>query len=148
MKKNYRIMGKVMFALYILFLLYFLIFSRRVSFEEMHYNLVPFHEILRYWNYRDQLGMLTITNLLGNVAIFMPLGFLEALANEKNSFLRTSLDGFLLSLLVEICQMITRIGTFDVDDLILNTLGTMIGYLVFLIINAIGRIYDKHKKKA
>lgn len=148
MKKNYRIMGKIVFALYILFLLYFLILSRNSTFDEMHYNFVPFHEILRYWNYRDQLGMLTFTNLLGNIAIFIPLGFLEALVVDKRSFLKTSLDGFLLSLLVEICQMITRVGTFDVDDLILNTLGTMLGYLVFLTINAIGRIYDKHKKKA
>ena len=142
MKKKYHIVGKFVFALYILFLLYFLILSRKVSFEEMHYNLVPFHEILRYWNYRDQLGMLTLLNLFGNVALFMPLGFLEALSSDKRSFVKTSLDGFLLSLLVEICQTVTLIGTFDVDDLILNTLGAMLGFLIFVILNAIRRVYD------
>ena len=147
MIKKYRMMGKIMFVLYILFLLYFLIFSdwygRGGVYDEFHYNLVPFQEILRYWNYRDQLGMLSFANLVGNVAVFMPFGFLEAMAAEHRNFLRTFLDGFLLSLVVEIFQLIAMIGSFDVDDLILNTAGAVLGYIFFVICNVIRRRYDK-----
>lgn len=141
-----------MFILYILFLLYFLIFSdwygRSGVYDYYHYNLAPFQEILRYWNYRDQLGMLSFTNLAGNILVFVPFGFLAAMSSRKRSFLRTSLDGFLLSLMVETFQLLTMVGSFDVDDLILNTFGVMLGFLGFVFCNGIRRIYDKNKKRA
>ena len=148
MTKGYRAIGKFLFVSYILFLLYFLIFSRNGTYDEPHYNLIPFQEILRYWNYRDQLGMLSLTNLLGNVAAFVPFGFFEGMALGRRNFFRTSLDGFLLSLVVEIFQLISRVGTFDVDDLILNTLGAILGYTVFVCCNTIRRMYVKNKKRA
>lgn len=116
--------------------------------EDYHYNLIPFQEIERFWNYRDQLGMQAFMNLFGNVLIFMPLGFLGAMSSHHRSFIRTSLDGFLLSLLVEVFQLISMVGRFDVDDLMLNTLGTMLGYLTFIICNTIRRIYGTKRKGA
>lgn len=116
--------------------------------EDYHYNLVPFQEIERFWNYRDQLGLPAFMNLVGNVVIFMPFGFLGAMASQHRSFIRTSLDGFLLSLLVEVFQLISKVGRFDVDDLILNTLGVILGYLTFLICNKIRRIYGTKRKGA
>ena len=148
MINRYRVIGKILFVLYIIFLLYFLIFSRNGTYDEPHYNLIPFQEILRYWNYRDQLGMLSLENIVGNIVIFMPLSFLGAVARSGHSFLKTSLDGFLLSLVVEIFQLISRVGTFDVDDLILNTLGAILGYTVFVCCNTIRRMYVKNKKRA
>ena len=149
MKKQFRRLGTFLFIMYILFLIYFLVFSdwygRSGVLQEYHYNLVPFQEIKRFWNYRDQLGMLAIMNLVGNVAIFMPLGFLRAVASEHRSFIRTSLDGFLFSLLVEIFQFIAKVGRFDVDDLILNTLGAMLGYIIFVIVNVMRRVYAKKR---
>ena len=140
-----------MFILYICFLLYFLIFSdwygRSGVYDEFHYNLVPFQEILRYWNYRDQLGMLSFANLVGNVAVFVPFGFLAAMAAERRHFLQTFLDGFLLSLVVEVLQLIVMIGSFDVDDLILNTAGAGLGYIFFVICNTVRRMYDKVQNK-
>ncbi len=141
-----------MFILYILFLLYFLIFSdwygRSGVYDNYHYNLVPFQEILRYWNHRDQLGMLSFTNLAGNVLVFVPFGFLAAMASRKRNILRTSLDGFLLSLMVETFQLFAMVGSFDVDDLILNTSGVILGFVGFVFCNGIRRIYDKNKKRA
>lgn len=152
MIKRFRKWGKVLFVLYILFLLYFLIFSewygRTGVMEEYHYNLVPFQEIKRFWNYRDQLGLSAFMNLFGNVVIFMPLGFLGAMASRHRSFIRTSLDGFLLSLVVEVFQLIAMVGRFDVDDLMLNTLGTMLGFVSFIICNTIRRIYGTKRKRA
>ena len=47
--------------------------------------------------------------------------------------------GFSFSLLVECTQLVTRVGTFDVDDLMLNTLGAVLGYLFFALCDRIRR---------
>lgn len=137
---------KIIFALYIFFLLYFLIFSeiygRSGVMQEYHYNLTPFQEIERFWRYREQLGWMSYINLFGNVLIFVPFGFIEPLASKKRSFWATLVDGCLVSLSVEIFQFVTKVGRFDVDDLMLNTTGVALGYLCFLVWNAIRRRYD------
>ncbi len=137
---------KIIFALYIFFLLYFLIFSeiygRSGVMQDYHYNITPFQEIERFWRYREQLGLMSYINLFGNVLIFMPFGFMEPLASNKRSFWATLIDGCLVSLAVEIFQFITKVGRFDVDDLMLNTIGVALGYMCFLVWNAIRRKYD------
>ena len=136
---------KIIFGLYIFFLLYFLIFSeiygRSGVMDDYHYNLTPFQEIERFWKYREQLGFMSYINRFGNVLIFAPFGFIEPLASKKRSFWATLVDGCLLSLSVEIFQFIAKVGRFDVDDLLLNTSGVAIGYICFLIWNTIRRKY-------
>ena len=142
-KKRLRLLGKFLFVVYIIFLLYFLIFSdwygRSGVMEEYHYNLVFFQEIRRFWEYRELLGVWSVVNLLGNVLIFVPLGFFEPMASYRRSFFGTVFDGFLISMLVEVFQFISKVGRFDVDDLLLNTLGVIFGYLIFLLCNRIRR---------
>ena len=136
---------KIIFALYIFFLLYFLIFSeiygRSGVMQDYHYNVTPFQEIERFWKYREQLGLMSYINLFGNVLIFVPFGFMEPLTSKKRSFWATLIDGCLVSLSVEIFQFITKVGRFDVDDLMLNTTGVALGYVCFLVWNAIRRKY-------
>ena len=136
---------KIIFGLYIFFLLYFLIFSeiygRSGVMQDYHYNITPFQEIERFWKYREQLGLMSYINLFGNVLIFVPFGFMEPLASKKRSFWATLIDGCLVSLSVEIFQFITKVGRFDVDDLMLNTTGVALGYVCFLVWNAIRRKY-------
>ena len=136
---------KIIFALYIFFLLYFLIFSeiygRSGVMQDYHYNITPFQEIERFWKYREQLGLMSYINLFGNVLIFVPFGFIEPLTSKKRSFWATLIDGCLVSLSVEIFQFITKVGRFDVDDLMLNTTGVALGYVCFLVWNAIRRKY-------
>lgn len=139
-------MGTVLFVLYILALIYFLFFSEkygRVAIEdrEYRYNLVPFVEIRRFWVYRKQLGFLAVfTNLFGNVAGFLPFGFiLPLIIHRMRSGLLITLMGFGLSATVEIIQLFTKVGSFDVDDLILNTVGAALGYLLFFICDHLRR---------
>lgn len=136
---------KIIFGLYIFFLLYFLIFSeiygRSGVMQDYHYNITPFQEIERFWRYREQLGLMSYINLFGNVLIFAPFGFMEPMTSKKRSFWATLVDGCLLSLSVEIFQFITKVGRFDVDDLMLNTTGVALGYMCFLVWNAIRRKY-------
>lgn len=150
-QKQIRILGKILFVVYILFLLYFLIFSdwygRSGVMEEYHYNLTPFREIKRFWRYREQLGIQAFLNLIGNVFIFIPFGFFEAIASRKRSFFGIVGDGLFLSMLVEVFQLVTKVGRFDVDDLILNTAGVVIGYLIFLACNAMRRMYGTKRQR-
>ena len=138
-----RGLGLVSFTLYVLALVYFLFFSEKygravVTEQEFRYNLVPFVEI--------RLGFAAVfTNLVGNVAGFLPFGFILPVITEKmRSGLLITLAGFGLSLTVEVIQLITRVGCFDVDDMILNTAGAALGYLLFFICDHLRRkIYGK-----
>ncbi len=150
-KQNYRVLGKILFVLYIVFVFYFLLISevygRVGEMREYHYNLVLFREIRRFWTYRKQLGLFaTVTNLFGNVFIFLPFGFFMPMASKNRSFWNTSFYSLALSLVVEISQLFLKVGCFDVDDLLLNTVGGMLGYIAFVICNSIRRKYAKKTK--
>lgn len=142
-KDNVKKAGAVLFLLYMLVLIYFLFFAEsygRIPYEkrEYHYNLTPFQEIKRFWIYRKQLGYFAVvSNLLGNVVGFIPFGFmLPCISRRTRGFLLITLSGFNLSLCVECIQLVSRVGSFDVDDMILNTLGTAIGYVVFAVFHS------------
>lgn len=70
-----------------------------------------------------------IINFLGNIIMFMPIGFFIPLLWEIPDK-KIIIVGFLFSLFIEVCQLFLNRGT-DVDDLILNTLGTILGLLVY-----------------
>ena len=121
--------------IYLAGLCYFLFFAenygRVFGQENYRYNLVPFKEIERFWTYRRELGIHSFYNLAGNILGFVPAGFfIPILMKNKRGFLFTSCVTFQMSFLVEVLQLIFRVGSFDVDDMILNTLGGMLGYLL------------------
>lgn len=150
-RKRVRIVGKILFVLYVIFIIYFLIFSdwygRTGVRQEYRYNLVLFNEIQRFWNYREQLGLFAMfTNLFGNVLIFVPFGFFMPMASKYRSFFSTLFWSFGLSLCVETFQLLAKVGSFDVDDLFLNTLGGILGHIIFVICAAVRRSYDRKKK--
>lgn len=147
-----RVLGKILFVLYIGFIIYFLLFSewygRTGAMQEYRYNLVLFKEINRFWEYREQLGWYAVfTNLFGNVLIFMPFGFFLPMASRYRSFAAAVLYSFSLSLMVETFQLLTKVGSFDVDDLLLNTIGGAAGYIIFIICAAIRRHHASKKTK-
>lgn len=146
--KIIRRLGWIAFVVYLIFLIYFMFFAEgfgRVISEnqEYSYNIVPFKEIKRFINYADILGVsAVVTNLLGNIVGFMPIGFIPPIITKRcRSIWFMTLLGFECSLFIEVAQLIFRVGRFDVDDLILNTLGAAAGYLVFAICNFLRRKY-------
>ena len=65
----------------------------------------------------------------------MPFGYLLPQAYRRmDSFWKVTLLGFLLSLLVEIMQLLLMVGIFDVDDLIMNVTGVMLGFGLFKLV--------------
>ncbi len=135
----------LLFAAYLALLCYFLFFAESMgrSFTERtyHYNLRPFKEIKRFWEHREALGFWSVTlNLAGNVVAFIPFGmFLPWLYGQCRRFSITVFFSFELSLFVEITQLVLKVGSFDVDDILLNTLGGILGFLGYRIYVSIRR---------
>ena len=131
-----RVASQLVFVLYLFVLLYLLFFSesygRTDNVREYRYNLVLFREIKRFYKYRELLGMkMVLLNLVGNVAAFVPFGFfLPVLWNGMMHFWRVTCATFGFSLLVETIQLVYKVGTFDVDDLFLNTIGGILAYIL------------------
>lgn len=134
-----RRLAIILFIIYLFVLCYFLFFSEEMGRtyleRDYHYNLVPFKEIKRFLRYWRILGAGTVfLNIVGNIAAFMPFGaFLPIFWQRCRKLWRTSLYGFEFSLFVETLQLVSKVGCFDVDDLILNTLGTMAGAGVYFL---------------
>jgi len=116
-------------------------FGRNEAFTE--YNLVPFHTIMNYINASGYINTsIVITNLAGNILAFMPLGFfLPLLFKRYIKFRNTIFIVIASTLMVECLQYIYRVGSFDVDDLILNTVGGILGFGVFKLVSLVLKLF-------
>ncbi len=147
-KKRTKILCWILFAIYLAVLIYFLFFAdmlgRTNSVQTYDHNLILFREIRRFWRYRAQIGFpYVFLNLAGNVLVFMPFGFLLPIMSRRlRGFFRIVLLGLALSFIVECIQYFSHTGCFDVDDLLLNTIGAALGFLVFAI------VWHRRKKKS
>lgn len=135
--RRVRFWGRILFVLYLILALYFMFFSetldRTMVSDEYRYNLTLFKEIKRFWDMRDTYGWdVTLVNLLGNIVCFMPFGFLIPTISRKRIFkniISVTLLAMLFSVFIETAQLLTKVGAFDVDDIFLNTVGGMLGYI-------------------
>lgn len=140
---------RIAFLIYMAVLLYLLLFSERNIDGTNGYNVQLLAEIRRYIRYREILGMkLVVRNLVGNIVGFLPFGFLLPVVNSSfEKLLKTVTAAGFLSLMIEVAQLITGVGCFDVDDVLLNTLGGFIGYILWLCYTQIRKYYGKSKKE-
>ena len=103
-------------------------------------NLVPFHTVGNYWKVVKRLEFTPlffhcVINLGGNIFLFIPLGyFLPRLWPVFRNFFSFLLTCAAAITLVELLQLVTLLGSLDIDDLILNLFGMIVGYLLFIII--------------
>lgn len=146
--------GWLIFVLYLAALTYFMFFAEsfgRVVNEEAKYsyNLELFREIKRFYMYREQLGMeAVVLNLAGNVVAFMPFGFfLPVVSRRGRRWYNAILLGFLLSLSIETIQLVCKVGSFDVDDLFLNTVGGILGFICYKMVQRIRVRRKLHGRK-
>lgn len=115
-----------------------LVFEAATAFP-FRLNLVPFVNLFDYESMRDLL-----LNIIGNCTMFIPTGILTPiLYKHLDSFKKTVLTGFLISLAIEIIQLPFAVRASDIDDLILNTLGVMAGYGIHALVKKL-----KARKKA
>lgn len=122
--------SKLLFIIYIL-LLYELLTRSELN-HNSGFNLVPFTEILRYPVGSNGFYL----NVIGNIVIFIPFGYFISTYIKPKKILPIILVSFLSSTTVEFVQ--SCIGrSFDVDDIILNVVGAIIGFLLYVSFNAI-----------
>jgi glycopeptide antibiotics resistance protein len=93
-------------------------------------NLQPFVHLFDYPTMKEAL-----LNLIGNTAMFIPLGIVwPAVFNKLDSHKKIISAGFGVSLAIEFLQLFFYDRASDIDDLILNTLGFLIGYGIYLLV--------------
>ncbi len=136
-RRAVRALAWIAFIIYIFLMVHFLFFSERFGrtpSDGYRYNIVPFAEIGRYVRYGGKIGNLNvILNLAGNVICFMPFGFMIPALSGRRGFVRVALLCLLCSGMVEVIQLVSKLGSCDIDDVILNTLGGMLGYMTFCV---------------
>ena len=136
---------KIIWWTYIALLFVFVVVKFKGSFYELtdristysmqgsiNYNLIPFRSMSTQIKYITQWWALK--NLLGNIIPFIPFGFLLPIAYKKfSSTINVFCVGVASILLIELFQFFTKLGSFDVDDIILNMVGIVCGYFMFLL---------------
>ena len=102
-------------------------------------NLVPFVNMFHHAAGRDIL-----LNVIGNAAMFIPTGIVLPIVYKRlNSFWKVVLTGALISLAIELLQLLFFERVTDIDDLMLNTLGAAAGYGIYSLFRRICRISGK-----
>ena len=106
-----------------------------VTFQDVSWsssNFVPFREIFRY----DFGSKLFLKNVLGNMIMFMPFGFFASYFLKCSKAKIIVILTIVASFTIEIVQY--KIGrVFDIDDVILNILGGLVGFLVYYLLHSI-----------
>ncbi|MFC0190295.1 VanZ family protein [Fictibacillus aquaticus] len=139
----WRWIGLLLFLCYLSGLIYATLFTYNHYAYGKSLNLVLFDSIRLMWDSRDY--MLIFKNIIGNVMLFFPLGFLLPLISRKLSSWRAMfLIGFGTSGIIEVLQYQYAQRIFDIDDILLNGIGTMIGLLIFKICALFFRIIERN----
>jgi glycopeptide antibiotics resistance protein len=139
----------ILFIIYLVGISYFLFFSERYGRTEgnsdYRYNLTLFQEINRFIKYHRTIGLEGfLVNLFGNVIAFMPFGFCLPIISDRDAKLyRVFFWTIGFSLMIETIQLLYKIGIFDVDDLLLNTCGGVLGYFCFCIFKFVLKLGGK-----
>jgi glycopeptide antibiotics resistance protein len=141
MNKRERIKKVLLYGIFICYilLLIYILFLSRVSLLELFnsqrtlfrsINLIPFYSIREYISGSSaNLKRFAFSNVVGNIAVFIPIGIYLPLFKNDKRVITNLLFIFIVSLFVEIIQWLFGIGTSDIDDIILNCLGGWVGIL-------------------
>lgn len=101
-------------------------------------NFTLFRTIKMYIRYWGRLN--SFENLVGNVVCFVPFGFLLPFLHEESRHWWVLLiNAFLLVCGIELFQLITAFGAFDVDDILLNCAGAVLGFWMFAFLRSRGK---------
>ena len=126
-------LATVLFIIYLIALFWILLFKLGVRFSYMgnrNVNLIPF-------------GKIDVSETILNVVIFVPLGIYAGVLFKRWTFGNKLFFCFLISLMFEGLQFILRVGAFDITDIITNTLGGIIGLMIF---EAIEKLFNNSVK--
>jgi len=133
--------NKINFILYkelytLLAIIYLLLLYQLVTRVDVNnlggFNIIPFTEIFRY----DLDSELFWCNVIGNILLFVPFGYIFSSYVKPKSIFSSLFVALIVSATIEVVQL--NIGrSFDIDDIILNTIGCVIGFLIYVGFRAI-----------
>ena len=127
-KKVLKLSHVIVFIYYVIMLFNMVIFARYNIMDS--YNFIPFKSIIDIFKNGSLYSI--IIDIFGNLLVFMPLEyFLIELFNVKK-FKFNFILSFGIILLIELFQYIFKVGVLDVDDLILDVLGMMLFYVIYM----------------
>ena len=141
-KSKSNIWLKTLFIIYVILLIWIIIFRLNFSVSSIHrireLNLIPFY----YENVYE--GDIPIFEAILNVLIFLPFGIYLKMFGITNK--KTILSGFVISCLFELCQFIFKFGASDITDIITNTLGTICGIYLYILLCKLLKDNEKANK--
>ena len=144
--KRLNILSIILFCIYILLLIWIVLFKCNIYLsitngyfefktltlkERFDYYLIPF---IDYFNNDSTQTFIKFKDGILNVIVFIPLGLYLSFFIKKNKFIKVIIYTFLISLLFEIIQLFSLLGSFQTEDLILNLFSGLLGYIIYKII--------------
>ena len=124
----FRKIYRILIFPYTIFLLYLMFIGfGREQHEANIVRLLPFVSTILFVQNTTSWESIII-NLLGNIIMFIPFGFLGWLNAKYFSFKKLIVDFLSVLIIVEALQYLTRLGVFDIDDLALNSIGVWMGF--------------------
>ena len=144
--KRLNILSIILFCIYILLLIWIVLLKCNIYlsitngyFEfktltlkvRFDYYLIPF---IDYINNDSTQTFIKFKDGILNVIVFIPLGLYLSFFIKNNKFIKVIFYTFLISLLFEIIQLFSLLGSFQTEDLILNTFSGLLGYIIYKII--------------
>lgn len=144
--KRLNILSIILFCIYILLLIWIVLLKCNIYLsitngyfefktltlkERFDYYLIPF---IDYINNDSTQTFIKLKDGILNVIVFIPLGLYLSFFIKKNKFIKVIIYTFLISLLFEIIQLFSLLGSFQTEDLILNLVAGLLGYIIYKII--------------
>jgi glycopeptide antibiotics resistance protein len=134
---------KTLTVLYILFFMYSCLMIWEVFIGPYRsysgarrYNLYPFKTVMEFISNDAKYNLQVIfINLIANIIAFIPLGFFISLLFRKSrKLINTALFCVFIIICIEIGQFILKVGVLDIDDIILNTAGCVLGFMIYKVV--------------
>ncbi len=135
-KPKEKVISTILFVVAIASILYFtMIRGARAGKGGISFSFpFPFYKAIKSGRY----GLTTNRSVL-NMLLFIPFGYLGTqlltLSDKKNYLWIIAIYGFLTSFLIETCQLVFNRGVFELDDLIKNTMGAAMGWMIWKLMN-------------
>jgi glycopeptide antibiotics resistance protein len=150
---------KIIFISYLLLLMFFVVLklnkpvleriesiNENIELGYWNYNLVPFRSIKPYL--KNLSNSYAYLNILGNIIPFMPIGLvLPQITSWKHKVIvRNCIFMLLIIVFIEILQFITKLGYLDIDDILLNYIGCLTGYMLLVLMKQFIRNERKEQR--
>ena len=127
-------LSTILFFMYLGLMIWQLFLGPYRSYSSVRrYNIYPFNTIMNYFINSDKFSFhIIFINLVANIVTFIPLGFFTSLLFKRlNKVITITIFSVLTVSSIEAIQFIFNVGVFDVDDIILNSLGCIIGFTFY-----------------